>query len=299
MTQRVESTNSFFDGFVNQKTKLFEFPRQYTRAMMKHVKDEVDVDDNCSKYLRRLMSGFKLEKVVQRLYTDTKFQEDRVWIVPLGHSHEEITDRRRFYRVTFDTITKEECDCRKFETFGIMCKHSMRILDQNLVFEIPEKYILTQWHKDVMPRHTRVKVPYHDPSLSVTIKRCNKMLNAFEPFSEVASTADDAAIQVVLQGIAKLKAQVQKLKQKKDELNPLPEVVAFPSGPGPSQPKSVDVVVTMSSVHNLVNDEVMYYDDPAVGEGDGDGGGVSTCWMLMNNQQLISQLMMMQTNLEI
>ncbi|XP_021758958.1 protein FAR-RED IMPAIRED RESPONSE 1-like [Chenopodium quinoa] len=172
-TQRVESINSFFDGFVNRKTRLFEFPRQYTRAMTKRVNDEVAADDNCSKYLRRLISGFKLEKVFQRLYTDTKFQEvqtelfrlmycycrderrlldnvvqylleDRVWIVPAGQSHEVLTDRRRFYRVTFDTSTKEvECDCRKFETFGIMCKHSMRILDQNLVFEIPQKYILT------------------------------------------------------------------------------------------------------------------------------------------------------------
>lgn len=158
-TQRVESINNFFDGFVNRKTKLHEFPRQYNRAMTKRVKDETDADDNCSKYVRRLVSGFKLEKLFQQIYTDTKFEEiqtelsrllycycrdekmlsktvfqylveDRVWIVPQGYREEIITDRRRFYRVTFDSVTKEvSCECQKFETFGILCKHMFRIFD--------------------------------------------------------------------------------------------------------------------------------------------------------------------------
>ncbi|XP_021736492.1 protein FAR-RED IMPAIRED RESPONSE 1-like [Chenopodium quinoa] len=34
-TQRVESINSFFDGFLNRHTKLHEFPEKYTRAMAK------------------------------------------------------------------------------------------------------------------------------------------------------------------------------------------------------------------------------------------------------------------------
>uniref|UniRef100_A0A803L5B7 Uncharacterized protein n=1 Tax=Chenopodium quinoa TaxID=63459 RepID=A0A803L5B7_CHEQI len=61
---------------------------------------------------------------------------------------------------------------------------------------------------------------------------------------DVEGSPDRDCIEVTL---AKLKAQVQKLKKKKDELNPLPEVVAFPSGPDPSQPKSADAAFTMSS----------------------------------------------------
>ncbi|XP_021744017.1 protein FAR-RED IMPAIRED RESPONSE 1-like [Chenopodium quinoa] len=70
-TQRVESINSFFDGFVNRNTKLHEFPLKYNRAMTKRVRDENNADARCSKYERRLVSGFKLEKI----YTNTKFQE--------------------------------------------------------------------------------------------------------------------------------------------------------------------------------------------------------------------------------
>ncbi|XP_021754070.1 protein FAR1-RELATED SEQUENCE 6-like [Chenopodium quinoa] len=187
-TQRVESINSFFDGFVNRKTKLYEFPEKYTRAMGRRVKAEYEADARCGKYLRRLVSGFYVEQFFRDIYTDTKFQEieieccrlmhcsgreeralegnliqylleDRVWIIPEGKSEEEITDRRRFYCVLFNTVTKDvSCDCRKFETFGILCRHIIQVYDQNLVFEIPSKYVLDRWRKDVPRKHTRVKL---------------------------------------------------------------------------------------------------------------------------------------------
>ncbi|XP_021735089.1 protein FAR-RED IMPAIRED RESPONSE 1-like [Chenopodium quinoa] len=167
-TQRVESINWFFDGYVNRKTKLHEFPQKYCMALDQRVRDEVSADERCSKYLRRLVSGFKVEKIFQKLYTDNKFQEvqkectrmmycnvrgekvlsenliqysvvDRVWIVPPSASEDVITDRRRTYNVTFFPMTKEvQCDCRKFETSGILCKHCIRILDENLVEDLPE-----------------------------------------------------------------------------------------------------------------------------------------------------------------
>ena len=74
-TQRVESINRFFDGYVNRKTKLHEFPQKYDMALTQRVSDEVSADERCSKYLRRLVSGFKFEKNFQKLYTDNKFQE--------------------------------------------------------------------------------------------------------------------------------------------------------------------------------------------------------------------------------
>uniref|UniRef100_A0A803L951 Protein FAR1-RELATED SEQUENCE n=1 Tax=Chenopodium quinoa TaxID=63459 RepID=A0A803L951_CHEQI len=156
------------------KTKLYEFPDKYTRVMGRRVKAETDADARCGKYLRRLVSGFFVEQFFRDIYTDTKFQEiqieccrlmhcsgreervlegnmfqylleDRVWIIPEGKSEEEITDRRRFYCVLYNTVTKDvSCDCCKFETFGILCRHIIRVYDQNRVFEIPSKYVLDQ-----------------------------------------------------------------------------------------------------------------------------------------------------------
>ncbi|XP_021762641.1 protein FAR-RED IMPAIRED RESPONSE 1-like [Chenopodium quinoa] len=148
-TQRVESINRFFDGYVNRKEKLHEFPQKYCMALDQCVRDEVSADERCSKYLRRLVSGFKVENI-PKLYTDNKFQEVQkectrmmycnvrgekvlsenliqysvvylVWIVPPGASEDVITNRRRTYNVTFCPMTQEvQCDCRKFETSGIL-----------------------------------------------------------------------------------------------------------------------------------------------------------------------------------
>ncbi|XP_021771464.1 protein FAR1-RELATED SEQUENCE 8-like [Chenopodium quinoa] len=181
-------------GFVNRNAKIFEFPLKYSKALEKWTRDESNEDANFSKYLRRLVSGFEVEKLFQKLYTDTKFQEiqtecarmmycfcleerfiedtiilyieeDRVWVVPEGLSEENLIDRRRFYFATFNTVTKDVlCDCRKFQTDGIMCKHMIQILDQNHVLDIMEKYIVNRWRKDIIRKHTCVKVEYHDPS---------------------------------------------------------------------------------------------------------------------------------------
>ncbi|XP_021761373.1 protein FAR-RED IMPAIRED RESPONSE 1-like [Chenopodium quinoa] len=205
-TQRVESINSFFDGFVNRKTKLYEFPDKYKKAMERRVKAEKDADARCRKYLRRLFSVFYIVKFFQEIYTYTKFQEiqtectrlmhcsgrdervldgnliqylleDKVWIIPEGISEEEITDRWRFDCIIFKTVTKDvSCDCRKFETFDVI-----RVYDQNLVFNIPSKYVIQRWRKDVARKHTRVKVAYHDPTDNSTYQSYNKLMEEFDP----------------------------------------------------------------------------------------------------------------------
>ena len=84
-TQRVESINNFFDGFVNRKTRLYEFPEKYKRAMARRVKAENEADARCGKYRRRLVSGFHVEKFFHDIYTDTKFQEIQIECCRLIH----------------------------------------------------------------------------------------------------------------------------------------------------------------------------------------------------------------------
>ncbi|XP_021757437.1 protein FAR-RED IMPAIRED RESPONSE 1-like [Chenopodium quinoa] len=248
-TQRVESINRFFDGYVNRKTKLHEFPQKYCMALDQRVRDELSADARCSKYLRRLVSGFKVEKIFQKLYTDNKFQEvqkectrmmycnvrgekvlsekliqysvvDRVWIVPPGASEDVITNRRKSYNVTFCQMTKEvQCDCRKFETSGILCKHCITILDVNLVEDVPEKYVVDRWRKDIPRKHTRVKVAYHDPGDTVNVKRFNKMMKKLEPLCETAAMVDDQTVHMVIETLSKLQLAVNERRDKKSKEN--------------------------------------------------------------------------------
>ncbi|XP_021776315.1 protein FAR1-RELATED SEQUENCE 6-like [Chenopodium quinoa] len=245
ITQRVESINSFFDGFVIRNTKLFEFPIKYAKAMEKHVRDETAADANCAKYVRRLVTGFKVEKYFQSLYTDTKFQEvqnectqmmycyykeskmldentieydvdDRVWIVPEGKSEEVITNCRRYFTATFNKETMEvECQCRKFVTHGIMCKHMMQILDKHHVVEIPEKYVLRRWRKDILSKHTRVAVSYHDPNKYAAVKRYNKLMAEFEELCDTAAMVNDDAVTMVSKSLMHIRNEVQECRLRK------------------------------------------------------------------------------------
>ncbi|XP_021773585.1 protein FAR-RED IMPAIRED RESPONSE 1-like [Chenopodium quinoa] len=248
-TQRVESINRFFDGYVNRKTKLHEFPQKYCMALDQRVRDELSADARCSKYLRRLVSGLKVEKIFQKLYTDNKFQEvqkectrmmycnvrgekvlsekliqysvvNRVWIVPPGASEDVITNRRRSYNVTFCPVTKEvQCDCRKFETSGILCIHCIRILDENLVEDLLEMYVVDRWRKDIPRKHTRVKVAYHDPGDTVNVKRFNKMMQKLEPLCETAAMVDDQTVHMVIETLSKLQLAVNERRDKKSKEN--------------------------------------------------------------------------------
>ncbi|KAI3955855.1 hypothetical protein MKW98_006215 [Papaver atlanticum] len=71
-----------------------------------------------------------------------------------------------FYKkVTFFvTYNSEDCDihcsCQMFSFKGIQCSHVLSVLSHNGVRELPEKYILRRWRKDVKRCHTKVKVGF-------------------------------------------------------------------------------------------------------------------------------------------
>ncbi|XP_056691903.1 protein FAR-RED IMPAIRED RESPONSE 1-like [Spinacia oleracea] len=216
-TQRVESINLFFDGFLERKTKLYEFPKKYCDAMNKRCSDEKNADDNCAKYIRKLVTGFHVEKVFQKLYTDNKFRdfqrecerilycdvkvvkqiseneleykmEDRVWIIVKGKSEEVLTNYKKFYVVKFCAEPMEvSCVCKLFETRGILCRHCIRVLDKNDVVNIPEKYIFRRWRKDVYRKHMHVTVALYDPTKTEVAKRFDKMMLECEPIFEEAT----------------------------------------------------------------------------------------------------------------
>ncbi|XP_021751742.1 protein FAR1-RELATED SEQUENCE 1-like [Chenopodium quinoa] len=110
----------------------------------------------------------------------------------------------------YNHVLKEvTCECRKFETHGIICKHCIRVLDQNMVFKIPTKYMLDRWRKDIVRKHTRVKVAYHDPTQTPEVKKFNMMMNAFEGVCEDASAVDDETVQLVIDSLSTLHIEVK------------------------------------------------------------------------------------------
>lgn len=73
--QRLESINGFFYGFVNKKTRLYQFVQQYENALEHRTNDEKNADSESSRFTQHCVTTFLLEKTFRKFYTDAKFSE--------------------------------------------------------------------------------------------------------------------------------------------------------------------------------------------------------------------------------
>ena len=189
-TQRVESIHSFFDKFVKAHTKLIEFGEKYIAAVEERMCQERDADDRDRKWHRDVTTGLKLEKFFSGIYTDEKFLQhqiqcermnhgfvseeiridddnveyvidDAVWYFKEGCRGDVLSETRRCYRVSFNKVSQfGVCECRMFDTHGIMCRHIIRVLFQNKINEPCPKYVLDRWKKNIQRKHQRIRVAY-------------------------------------------------------------------------------------------------------------------------------------------
>jgi zinc finger SWIM domain-containing protein 3 len=74
-TQRSESMNSFFDGYVNSKTTLKQFVEQYDNALKDKIEKENNADFNSFNRIIPCVSYFGFESQFQKAFTNAKFQE--------------------------------------------------------------------------------------------------------------------------------------------------------------------------------------------------------------------------------
>ncbi|KAG6657029.1 hypothetical protein CIPAW_04G062400 [Carya illinoinensis] len=74
-TQRSESMNAFFDGYVHAKTNLKEFVDQFDNALRKKIENENAADFHSFNTAIPVISPSPLEKTFQNIYTCNKFRE--------------------------------------------------------------------------------------------------------------------------------------------------------------------------------------------------------------------------------
>ncbi|XP_048502773.1 protein FAR-RED IMPAIRED RESPONSE 1-like [Beta vulgaris subsp. vulgaris] len=149
-TQRSESINSFFDGYVHKNTRLCDFVEKYCCAMEARANSE-----------EKLMQTQwrKNEEIEENVFEHTF--TDRLSVVCKTTREDVPLDNKREYKVKVDMNSNEAyCECKLLECHGIMCPHLILLYDKLNVKEIPQRYILRRWQKDVIRKHTMVKVAY-------------------------------------------------------------------------------------------------------------------------------------------
>ncbi|XP_035541487.1 protein FAR1-RELATED SEQUENCE 5-like [Juglans regia] len=143
-TQRSESMNAFFDGYVHAKTNLKEFVDQFDSALKKKVESENNADFHSFSVTIPCISRSPIEKRFQELYTNAKFREVQMQLTGIIDLDPELLKRdgavktyliedevrvEEFSKsVTFSVDFSEEnadakCSCGLFQMRGILCRH--------------------------------------------------------------------------------------------------------------------------------------------------------------------------------
>nr|XP_017225183.1 PREDICTED: protein FAR1-RELATED SEQUENCE 1-like [Daucus carota subsp. sativus] len=215
-TQRSESMNSFFDGYVNSKTTLKQFVEQYDNALASKVEKENQEDFNSYNSMYPCITDYEMEKRIQSLYTNSKFKEFQqelkgklyceVFPIQNDSSKYEVVEDCRFgekrrhvsYKVDFKEVDGEVIyNCKLYEFRGILCRHAISVLIHKRVYEIPSKYIMSRWRKDIKRCHTRVKISYNTMAVNIETQRFEKMCEAFFKVAKMAMDSDSKCEKVV------------------------------------------------------------------------------------------------------
>ncbi|KAG2672850.1 hypothetical protein I3760_13G060700 [Carya illinoinensis] len=214
-TQRSESMNAFFDGYVHSGTTLKEFVDQFDNALRKKVEVETIADFNSTNQTIPCLSHFNIEKQFQNLYTNAKFKEVQgellglmccnCWLVSTHGCIlkydvlDEISIDDHIKPVQYSVYYNEEevavkCTCALFETRGILCRHALRVCQLKRINVLLDVYVLDRWRKGIKRRYTLLRSSYDDQrdrsdakNYELVVKRCSQLATKISSDNEKVS----------------------------------------------------------------------------------------------------------------
>uniref|UniRef100_A0A2N9GC95 Protein FAR1-RELATED SEQUENCE n=1 Tax=Fagus sylvatica TaxID=28930 RepID=A0A2N9GC95_FAGSY len=155
-TQRSESMNAFFDGYLHSSTTLKVFVEQFEKAMRNKVEKEILSDFECFKGKLECSSSSPMEKQFQEAYTHEIFKRVRLEFAgrqgcivnelvrggdEVKYKIEDEACPGKLFEVRFSSSEcLVGCVCRMFEFRGILCRHALFVLSQQRVTILPDRY---------------------------------------------------------------------------------------------------------------------------------------------------------------
>lgn len=182
-TQRSESMNSFFKGYLSSKTSLQQFVKQYDNALRDKTEKETLADFAC--YGKNLppVSGLQVEKQYIEVYTHEivkKIQKEIKAMISCNVERIESVGSKTIYAVTdynYDHHKAEDeessllilrvkidddnevvdCICNFYYFKGYPCRHMFSAMMKHDMRRIPDTYILDRWRKDVSRNYKHLR----------------------------------------------------------------------------------------------------------------------------------------------
>ena len=167
-TQRSESTNSVFHQIMKTSMPLIEVIKFYEEKATQMRQYEINENFHCKngapgkvhKHEGILSHAAKVYTLALFGMFEEEFNSSMgLNCVETNHCEDNFTyslssgESRRIHIVRFNRAELSICcDCKLFETLGLLCCHALRVFLVNNVNNIPDKYISSRWTKDAKKR---------------------------------------------------------------------------------------------------------------------------------------------------
>ena len=217
-TQLSESFNADLKNHLKSDLNLIQFFTHFKRAVNGKRNNEAEAEYESKNKLPRLkMKKARMLIQAANVYTPKLFEE-------FQEEYEEYQNtcikdlKEGLYAVTNYDNPKEmivmgnameqkvSCDCRKFETHGILCSHALKVLDVMNIKLIPETYILKRWTRnarlgsdqDWKGRHVELDIKAHfmnryNELCSRMVKLTNKASETHETYTFLSKVYEESS----------------------------------------------------------------------------------------------------------
>ncbi|KAJ3685568.1 hypothetical protein LUZ61_014732 [Rhynchospora tenuis] len=150
-TQRSESMNSFLDKFVNSKTTLSQFVKQFEEALAKQRRTEIELDFQCVDEFPKTFTEEAVDDQFAGAYTHKmfyKFQKELLAVIGLKFNPCERLGGRRVYTIVEKKMGKNL-------EYKMDSQHSSTLDDSFLAWSMARWLIPSAWH--LCPASTRTE----------------------------------------------------------------------------------------------------------------------------------------------
>ncbi|XP_028053616.1 protein FAR1-RELATED SEQUENCE 4-like [Camellia sinensis] len=202
----------------------------YDNALRSKVEKETKANFKSRNKLYDYLTVYEFEKQFRAAYTNAKFKEVQVELKRLLYCHATLVKEKRSictyhvkevvlvgekmkkveFIVYFNSIEFEmQCVCQWFEFRGIMCAHSLSVLIERCIYEVPDKYIMPRSRKDLERRYTCIPTTYTKSGAVLNAKVHDNYHKTLDEIIEIASN-DDGKHKAIQLGLREIKERVRK-----------------------------------------------------------------------------------------
>ncbi|GJR01390.1 FAR1-related sequence 5-like protein [Tanacetum coccineum] len=227
-TQLSESLNGCLKDYLKSDLCILQFFKNFERVIEDKRYNELKAEFDSRKKLPRVrMHKSPLLQQVAQIYTPSifdLFQEEFDWSLSATIKERKENHPLYTYVVTMFnqggeyTITSNHlensvfCSCKKFERYGFLCCHALKVLDVMDVKLLPQQYIIKRWTREAKKGSVQ---DYHgrDVHLYANVSATQRYRSLCPKLVKLASRASESqeACELVERLIGELTTQIESI----------------------------------------------------------------------------------------